>query len=321
MKLLTSIPEPASSPNRLSLNRPASPANTTLRGTGAALLTVTIWAGWIVATRFAGETAISPITTGLFRYGPPALLLAPVWWRCGLLPRRCPWWIVAIMVSGSGAPFFLLAAWAMKSVPAAAVGALLPGTMPLWAALIGALVAGTHFQRRQCLGYGTIALGIVLMVAATSGTATDRISEAALLLAAAGWAAYSHAFKRSGLTPLQGAAVTAAWSFLLHLLLAACFGTDLYGLAPHVLVLQITAQGLLSGLIAIFSYGVAVRHLGAARAAAFSALAPALAMLGGACLLGERPGPAELGAMLLVTLGVALANGFSLPVHRASSPG
>ena len=83
MKLLTSIPEPAlspnrSSPNRLSLKRPASPANPALRGTGAALLTVTIWAGWIVATRFAGETAISPITTGLFRYGPPALLLSPV---------------------------------------------------------------------------------------------------------------------------------------------------------------------------------------------------------------------------------------------------
>lgn len=300
----------------------AAPA---LIGTGAALVTVTIWAGWIVATRFAGAASIGPITTGLFRYGPPAVLLAPVWWRCGLLPRSCPWWIVAVMVGGSGAPFFLLAAWAMRAVPAAEVGALLPGTMPLWAALIGALVAGMRFGRPQRLGYGAIAAGIGLMMmlattdAATPSTAGIGVSQAALLLAAAGWAAYSHAFKRSGLTPLQGAAVTAAWSFLLHLVLAAWFGTDLDGLAPHVLATQITVQGLLSGLVAIFSYGVAVRLLGAARAAAFSALAPALATVGGAVLLGERPTGAELLAVLLVTLGVALAAGLHLPAHRGSA--
>ncbi|HWT99775.1 MAG TPA: DMT family transporter [Terriglobales bacterium] len=319
MKLLTSILAPAPA-----LKSPAAPTNPSFLGTGAALLTVAIWAGWIVATRFAGETAISPITTGLFRYGPPALLLAPVWWRCGLLPRGCPWWIIVLMTGGSGAPFFLLAAWAMKSVPAAAVGALLPGTMPLWAALIGALVAGACFQRRQYLGYSAIALGVALMVVATSaaaGPAPARISQGALLLAAACWAAYSHAFKRSGLTALQGAAVTAAWSFLLHLVLAFCFGRDLGRLTPQVLAIQITTQGLLSGLIAIFSYGVAIRHLGAARAAAFSALAPALAMLGGAALLGERPGTMELVAILLVTLGVALANGFTLPLRRSPSRG
>jgi drug/metabolite transporter (DMT)-like permease len=295
-------------------------------GTGAALLTVTIWAGWIIATRFAGETAISPITTGLFRYGPPALLLAPVWWRCGLLPRGCPRWVLAVMVSGSGAPFFLLAAWAMRTVPAAEIGALLPGTMPLWAALIGAVIAGARFGHRQCLGYAAIALGVGLMASMARGadgpgTGGTQMSQAALLFAAAGWAAYSHAFKRSGLTPLQGAAVTAAWSCLLHLLLAAWFGTDIAGLTWRIVSTEIAVQGLLSGLIAILSYGLAVRHLGAARAAAFSALAPALATFGGAVLLGEKPAPIALAAVLLVTLGVALANDLKLthgfaPINR-----
>lgn len=298
---------------------PATTASAPLIGAGAACITVVIWAGWIVATRFAGETALNPITIGLFRYGPPAVLLAPVWWRCGLLPRQCPWWTIAVMVGGSGAPFFLLAAWAMRSTPAAQVGALLPGTMPLWAALIGYLVAGDRFRRSQRLGYLAIAIGTMLMVglAVRSGSSASSLGrqasslqgQALLLLAAACWAAYSHAFKRSGLTPLQGSAITAAWSLLLHLLLAGLFGFGLRGIAPEMLTMQIVVQGLLSGLIAMFSYGVAVRNLGAARASAFSALAPVLAALGGAVLLKEYPGFGDLGAIALVTLGVILASG------------
>jgi hypothetical protein len=36
-------------------------------GIGAALLTVAIWGGWIVATRYSAETALGPIDIGLFR--------------------------------------------------------------------------------------------------------------------------------------------------------------------------------------------------------------------------------------------------------------
>jgi drug/metabolite transporter (DMT)-like permease len=290
-----------------------------LTGSAAALITVIIWSGWIIATRFAGETEIDPVSIGLLRYGPPALLLAPVWGRCGLLPRRCPWWIIALMVAGSGAPFLLLAAFAMQTAPAAEVGALLPGTMPLWAALIGVLLGVSRFTRAQWLGYGLIASGIVLMLSITIAVAGGSDANAStgaawqgqglLLLAAASWAIYSHAFKHSGLTPLQGAAIVAAWSFLICLALAACFGTELAAMPTDRLFFQLVVQGILSGLIAIFSYGLAVAALGAARAAAFSAVAPVLATIGGALLLGEHPGRSDLVSIVLITIGVALASG------------
>src|SRR6185369_6459612 len=110
------------------ISTPLAKTRSAATGAAAALVTVVIWAGWIIATRVARETAISPVTIGLLRYGPPAILLAPVWARVGLLPRSCPWWIIAVMVGGSGAPFLLLAAAAMRTAPAAEVGALLPGT-------------------------------------------------------------------------------------------------------------------------------------------------------------------------------------------------
>lgn len=294
-------------------------ATSSLAGSAAALVTVIIWSGWIIATCFAGETSIGPIAIGLLRYGPPAILLAPVWWRCGLLPRRCPWWIIALMVSGSGAPFLLLAAAAMRVAPTAQVGVLLPGTMPLWTAFIGSLLGVSQFTRSQRFGYLLIALGVVLMLVITATMQSSSILRATthpiwwgqvlLLLAAASWAVYSHAFKRSGLTPLQGAAIVAAWSFLIHLLLAACFGSGLEKVPPHQVFLQLGVQGILSGLIAIFSYGFAVATLGAARASAFSALAPVLAMIGGAVLLDEHPPTSDLVSIALVTIGVALASG------------
>jgi drug/metabolite transporter (DMT)-like permease len=300
--------------------RAAGPrATSPLAGSAAALVTVIIWSGWIIATRFAGETSIGPIAIGLLRYGPPAILLAPVWWRCGLLPRRCPWWVIVLMVSGSGAPFLLLAAAAMRVAPTAQVGVLLPGTMPLWAAFIGSLLGVSHFTRSQRFGYLLIALGIVLMLVVTATTRSSDTLQVAtrpiwwgqilLLLAAASWAVYSHAFKRSGLTPLQGAAIVAAWSFLIHLLLAACFGSGLEDASSNQVFLQLGVQGILSGLIAIFSYGFAVATLGATRASAFSALAPVLATIGGAVLLGEHPPSSDLTSIALVTIGVALASG------------
>jgi drug/metabolite transporter (DMT)-like permease len=294
-----------------------APSHASIReaaGIGAAFVTVVIWAGWIVATRFSAETALGPVEIGLLRYGPPALVLAPVWWRTGLIPRHVPVWIMAIIVAGGGAPFLLIAASAMRYAPAGEIGALLPGTMPLWAALMGCLLGTAHFSRLQLLGYALITLGIGAIAAAdlqhlrSTGTAPSAwIGHVLFLVAAACWAAYGHAFKRSGLTALQAVAIVAAWSFLVHVMLAAVLGTTLWQTPGPILISQTLIQGGLSGLVAIVAYGLAIERLGATRAASFSALVPALALLGGMLFLGETPTPAAWLATVSVTGGVALA--------------
>ncbi len=293
-----------------------------MTGIGAALVTVAIWAGWIVATRFSAETALGPVEIGLLRYGPPALILAPVWWRTGLIPRNVPPWLLVVIVGGSGAPFLLIAAAGMRYAPAGEIGALLPGTMPLWAALIGCILGTARFDRGQILGYALIALGIGIIAAhdlhqlGGAGIAPSSWQGHVLfLIAAACWAAYSHAFKRSGLTALQAAAIIAVWSFLIHACLAALLGTTIWQAAGRILIPQLFIQGGLSGLVAIVAYGLAIDRLGATRAASFSALVPALALLGGILVLGERPYPAGLLATASVTLGVALASRNPQPRH------
>ena len=50
-------------------------------------VTVLIWASWILATRHSAATPLGTIDIGLIRYGVPAIVLAPVWWRIGPLPK------------------------------------------------------------------------------------------------------------------------------------------------------------------------------------------------------------------------------------------
>src|SRR5262245_7601073 len=96
----------------------------------AAGITVVIWASWLVATRHSASTNLGTIELGLFRFGIPALVLAPVWLKQGILPKRVPLHVTAIMVLGAGALFFEVTAGAIHHVEAGFSGIMLGGAMP-----------------------------------------------------------------------------------------------------------------------------------------------------------------------------------------------
>ncbi|MCK3775438.1 DMT family transporter [Ensifer sesbaniae] len=280
-------------------------------GYAGAFVTVLIWASWILTTRHTAGTALGTIELGLIRYGVPALVLAPVWLKTGLLPRNLPIRLLALMVAGSGAAFFQVAAFAIHSVPASSVGILLGGSMPLATALIGTTIFSERPDRMRVIGFTAIVAGVAILLTRSLAVSvpTSWIGYALLPAAATLWAIFTHAFRRSGLSPLQGSALIAVWSFLIHLALVACFGSTLAGVPVREIALQITSQGILSGLVAMVAYGFAVKSLGGTQAAAFTALTPVLAMIGGAVLLGEQIGPFEILAAIITAAGVALSTG------------
>ncbi|MDM9620017.1 DMT family transporter [Rhizobium sp. S96] len=279
-------------------------------GYAGAVVTVLIWATWILATRHSAATRLGTVDLGLIRYGVPALALAPVWLRTGLLPKSVPLTLLAIMVAGAGAVFFQLTTAAIHSTPAASAGILLGGSMPLATALIGVVVFGERPDLTRWLGLAAIVAGmVILLVHGLSTTMLPWSSFALLPMGAVLWASYTHAFRRSGLTALQASALIAIWSFLIHVALAMVLGTSIAQAPLPEIGLQILSQGVLSGLVATLAYGVAVRSLGGTQAAAFTAITPVLATLGGAVLLGEDVGIAELTAAAITGIGVALSTG------------
>lgn len=283
----------------------------TLLGWLAALATVTIWAVWMVATRHAVTHDLPPSAVGLLRFAVPALMLAPFVWRTGLFPKGLhP--LAGLGLLGSGAPFFVVVAFGMQFAPAAEIGPLLPGTMPLFVALIGWLAFGERLEGIRLVGFAPILIGVAFIGGrGLLDPAEDAWRGHLLLLSGACmWGIYTHAYRQSGLSALQAAALVGIWSVLLLLPFGApALASALAeGLAGPV-VLHAFLQGIMSGVLGIVLYGVAIDRLGASRAAALSPLGPVLAAIVAVPVLGEIPGAAAVAGLVAVTLGVVLASG------------
>ena len=73
----------------------------------AALATVSIWAAFLLVTRFAVQGSFTVEEILVLRIVPGALVLAPLMWRMGVLPRRESWPRALILMVGASAVFSL----------------------------------------------------------------------------------------------------------------------------------------------------------------------------------------------------------------------
>ncbi|GEO84431.1 MULTISPECIES: DMT family transporter [Alphaproteobacteria] len=279
-------------------------------GAASALSVVLIWAAWLISTRHSVGSSLAALDLSLLRYGVPAILLSPFWLKTGLWPKGTPKWALVLMVFGSGAPFFHLVAFGMKSTPASAAGVLLPGVMPLAAALIGIALLGERPDRMRALGMAAILSGgLLLLLSNLSSGQLTWMSYVILPAGAALWAVYTHAFRKSGLSAFEGGALICVWSTIINLALMPFLGTHLLTAPIAQTGLQFVTQGLLSGLLATLLYGTAVRSLGGTQAAAYTAVTPVAAAIGGALLLSEPLGVVTVAAALVTGAGVLLSTG------------
>ncbi|MBO3759547.1 DMT family transporter [Ciceribacter sp. L1K22] len=288
----------------------ASPSLSAGLGALSALSVVLIWAAWLVSTRHSVGTSLTALDLSLLRYGIPAIVLTPVLMRTGIWPKRVKKLPLVLMVLGSGALFFQIVGFGMRSTPASAAGVLLPGTMPLAAALIGILVLGERPDPLRRLGIlAILAGGLLLLFGSSADAGLTWKSFVILPIGATLWAAYTHAFRHSGLTAFEGGALICFWSTVINLLLLPFLGTHLHEAPMAEIGLQVVTQGLLSGLAATVLYGAAVRSLGGTQAAAYTAVTPAAAAFGGAFFLGEPLGWATITAAMITGVGVLLSTG------------
>ena len=278
-------------------------------GVLSALGVVVIWSTWIVGTRHAATGHLDLCAVAFLRFAIPATVFAPIWLRTGLLPRGVP--LHALLgLMGSGAPFFMVAATATRYTPAAEIGPLLTGTMPLMATGLACMVLRERMSRFRVIGAIQIAIGIgTIGISGLWHDFQNSLAHGALLLGAAMWAVYTIAFKESMLSPMSAAGVVSALSaialapFGLPPLVAA-FSS---GLGPSILT-QAALQGVLSGVVAVIFYGIAIQRLGVAGGSAFIALVPASAALLAIPLLGEYPTATDVIAMAITAIGVLFMN-------------
>ena len=119
--------------NELSNN---SLANKKLLGYLAAIITVSIWATFLVGTRFAITKDFTVEEILILRLLPAALIMAPLMFKFGILPPGDYFITKIIFALGASALFPWILSMGLYYAPASNAGALAPGTLPFWTALI-----------------------------------------------------------------------------------------------------------------------------------------------------------------------------------------
>lgn len=288
-------------------------------GVTSALATVCIWAGWLIATRYAMTSSFTAVDIGLLRFVVPFVLLSPIWIKKGIWPKGLSLVNGLLMMTGSGAVYTLMVASALQFVPASHVGILLPGVMAVWAVLIAIVLFGERPGRVRLTGYAAVIVGVLLLVALKPGgdASSDMLYGYGLVSAGSlMWACYTHAMRQSGLGALDAAAFVGFWSFVIIAIIALFTGSHIPDAPVGDVMMLLVTQGLLAGCVAVITYGLAVRHIGSTGASAFGAMTPALTAIGGVVLLGEEGNLALAAAVALVILGVMVASGVFRRVIR-----
>jgi drug/metabolite transporter (DMT)-like permease len=282
-----------------------------LSGFGWAALTVMIFSGWFVVTRLGVTRELRIWDIAALRFGIGAILLAPTVVRRGSRLSAAAWGEGLIFAVLWGVPFVLLVALGLKLTSAAQAASVAPTLMPVFAGVLGWGFLRERQGRSRWIGYAAIITGLVCLVGA--GVAVhgkpNPFGIFALTAAAAMWAIYTLLFRRSGLTPVQSAALICLWSMALYLPVYLFLGLSRFSLAsPGEIAVQALYQGVLMSGVALITYNRAVSLLGSSAATAVIALLPAVASVLAIPVLGETPSLAEGVSIVVIVFGVLLAS-------------
>lgn len=285
---------------------------------GAALAAVvTLWATFALSTRALESAGLTTVDAAIARFAVPALLLSPFLPRTVRALRTERPLVIALLLL-AGLPHFLLFAEGAHLTSAALTGLLVPGTVPLFVAVLLLLRRRAVIRGRRLLALAAIVAGVAVSAVLTGGAA-DVGGVGVLVTAGLVWAVYTLGLARTRLDPVGVIVIVSVTSTLAAIALAASgtlpshllAGTaELPGLGWYALV-----QGVGTGLLSTACYVIAVKNLGSSITATAGALSPVLTAVVAVPLLGEPLTAGLAIALALIVSGVAV---FTLSPAAAS---
>ncbi len=305
-----------------------------LLGVAATLVTVATWTAFIVGSRALASRSLLPMDVIAIRFTVSGVVLAP--WGWWLVRRRGGGWLglspvpahqTVVLGMTGGVIFGLLAYHGFSLAPASHSAVLMPGLLPLWAALFAWLINGERADSRRLLSLGLIITGALMVggLALTSALEGGNvwIGDVLYLFTPFVWAIFTTLGRRWRVGPVEATiavAVFAAGAFGLPYLALAGAGLVRSGLAQAAwseIGLQALLQGVFAAIISGIAYMKMVQVFGPVRAPMLTAVVPAITAASAVLWLDE-PFTWMLGAGLVcVTLGIVVGVGQSAQPPRA----
>ena len=282
-------------------------------GVLVALITVSIWAVFIVATRFSVSTNFTVEEVLILRLVPSTLIMAPFMIKYDLIPRGLSWLKAGMLMIGASAIFPYIVSSGLSFAPASDGGVLAPGMLPFWTALAAFFILGEKLDKVRRTGLLIILIGALMVglwqIIFNSDEGVWR-GHILFLIGSGLFAIYSVIFRQSGLTPLHGLLIGLFWGTLFITPILLLTGkVTFHDVSAFDIGITIFIQSLVIGILATILFNYGVRLIGASEMGAFGALTPILAMMGGILFLNESVPTVKMAGIFLVAIGVFLASG------------
>jgi drug/metabolite transporter (DMT)-like permease len=313
-------------------------------GTASAVITVVIWTSFIVIARASADPSrgatLTPFDIALLRIlGASSILLPWGAWlvRSGTAPgwlgvSPLPWRITVLTGFFGGLLYAMLAYAGFFFAPAAHASVLMPGSLPLWTALLAALILHDRITPARALGLACIVAGDLLVGGASLLKAFEGgvVWKGDLLFMAAAlcWSVYSVLARKFALDAVRATIAITTFAFITYvpvytlLIATGAVATRLGEVPVGTVVFQALFQGVGSVVISGITFTQMIRYFGPVRSTMITALVPGLSALGAVLFLGEPLSVYLLGGLALVTLGILFgvrAAGVRAPVSVAAN--
>jgi len=323
----------------------------TLVGRAAAVITVIIWTSFIVIARASADPArgatLTPFDIALARIlGAGAVLLPWGWWlvrrdrvratesstvQNGVAPMSSLFGLspLSLRVTATagvfgGLLYAMLAYSGFVFAPAAHASVLMPGSLPLWTALLAVWLLGDRMTSARALGLGFIVAGDLMVGGASLLHAFDGGNvwkgDILFMVAAFCWSVYSVLARRHKLDAVRATIAITAFAFFTYVpvygVLLALRAVPSHFLTAPVgdVLFQMFFQGCGSVVISGITFTKMIQHFGPVRSTMITALVPGLSALAAVVFLGE-PLLWNLSAgLVLVTVGILFGVRAAAPV-------
>jgi drug/metabolite transporter (DMT)-like permease len=300
-------------------------------GVLAAVVTVVIWTAFIVIARASADPArggvLSPFDIVYARICGASLILAPWGWWLVRRDRRTQPWAGSLLglsplplrqtlVAGSfgGLLYGMLAYSGFVFAPAGHASVLMPGSLPLWTALLAVLILGDRITPTRALGLVLIVVGD-LMVGGTSllhaldGSGVWR-GDVLFILAAMVWSTYSVLVRHFSLDAVRATIAITMLALLTYVPVYTVLAwlqwipANVFTAPWQDVAFQMVFQGMGSVVISGMTFTKMIQHFGPVRSTMITALVPGLSAISAVIFLGEPLGWNVLAGLALVTAGI-----------------
>jgi len=276
-------------------------------GVGAAVC----WACGFVAARHAIAIGLTPFDLAFHRYVWAGLFFLPGVLIRGVRELNGVGWTRGVLFAVLGGPGqAVVSATGFLLLPLAHGAVIQPSCAVLGGIGLAVAVLRERLPATRIWGGLVIIAGVAVIGSEAFATigAHGLLGDFTFALAGVMFAIFGTLLRLWRISPMRATAVISALTLFYAPVHAAAFGFDRMIAAGWLEnALQVVAQGIFAGPVAIYLFARSVMQLGASRAAVFPSLVPGLTLIVGYVALGEVPSLLALVGLAMVLAGFRLS--------------